>query len=624
MVINDFVDMRKLCGISGLFCAIGSFGIIEANAEYTEKAQNNEVVFKTEMNGVRLTARFTQYTNGVIRRNDSLENISDKPITVNKLSSRFRLDGSKYEMYTQFNGWQHESMGNWQPLVTQVVATGQGIKSCYCATPMLAAYNVYNRKNYVFHLFPNGLWKMAARKYGIDDREYTVIETGFDDEGLNLSVKPQEKINLPEVFFFVADNKIDLDAYKLQEVYNSLYPRKTMPVLYNTWLCDFDNLNVDNLKEQATVAGEMGIEAFMVDAGWFGTDFWRDDVGDWLENTTSGTKGRLKELSDHVRNCGMIFGLWFEPERAGKNCHTAKKYPEYYINGTFFDFANDKAREYMLGEISRNIERYNIGWIKFDFNDSIPFDESGNAFYFYMLGQKRFVAEIKKKYPDIYITNCASGGGRMDLAQGTFTDSFWFTDNQGPYGGLRIIKDTLKRMPTSLIERWIVQKYVDGVPRYGFKDRQGMMINCNNATWESVISVSDAFNEAFMTGGPIGFTCDIVSFPTEYKQKWKTAIEKFKKDRDFYKTALTKILIDEEDITAIEYFDKNYSRCIVRVFTKVTYASDLKVYPVVDASLEYRYLNNRINGKNIVDDGVMINDIKNNDCVTLEFIKERN
>jgi alpha-glucosidase (family GH31 glycosyl hydrolase) len=75
----------------------------------------------------------------------------------------------------------------------------------------------------------------------------------------------------------------------------------------------------------------------------------------------------------------MIFGLWFEPERAGTLCQAVKQHPEYYINGRFFDFANEQAREYLLGVIGEQIAKYNVGWVKFDFNDTIPYDESGDG-----------------------------------------------------------------------------------------------------------------------------------------------------------------------------------------------------------------------------------------------------
>ena len=49
----------------------------------------------------------------------------------------------------------------------------------------------------------------------------------------------------------------------------------------------------------------------------------------------------------------------------------------------------------------------------------------------------------------------------MELGQGMLFDDFWLSDNQGPYEGIRIVKDTLKRMPSALIQRWNVQKYCE-------------------------------------------------------------------------------------------------------------------------------------------------------------------
>ena len=69
---------------------------------------------------VELTAVFKECENGVVIRRDSFKNISGEPVTVNRLVSRFRLKGNKYDVYTQFNGWQHESDGAWQPLVTEI------------------------------------------------------------------------------------------------------------------------------------------------------------------------------------------------------------------------------------------------------------------------------------------------------------------------------------------------------------------------------------------------------------------------------------------------------------------------------------------------------------------------
>ena len=105
---------------------------------------------------------------------------------------------------------------------------------------------------------------------------------------------------------------------------------------------------------------------------------------------------------------------------------------------------------------------------------------------------------------------------RMEMGQATYTDSFWFTDNQGPYEGLTIIKDTLKRLPSACIERWNVQKYLEGFPAYHPDKCVGRMVSCNNATWDYAITISDEYTDAFVKGGPLGFSCDLCSFPEQW------------------------------------------------------------------------------------------------------------
>lgn len=622
MKIENFIDRNNYKGISGLFFASGDFGIIDSVCNYSCTTIGNKTIYRYEKANIALTAEFTEEENGVVIRQDYFENLSDSPTQINRLFSRFFMDSNSYEVYTQYNAWQHESSGGWQKLITQVTATSQGIRTCDGAAPIMALNNLYTGKNTVFHLLPNAQWKMTARKFPRNDKEAVIVETGFNDEGLQLVAKAGERIELPTVIFFNAESKTDLDAYKLHNVYNKLYPRKSLPVLYNSWLYCFDNLDVDALLNQVECAAELGFEAFMIDAGWFGKgENWSLSVGDWQENTVSGPKGRLIEISELVRKRGMIFGLWFEPERANPQSQSVKEHPEYYINNYFFDFSNPDAVDYMLKVLSEQIEKYSIGWLKFDFNDSIPYDKTGNAFYRYMQGQKRFIQSLRAKYPQLYITNCASGGYRMELGQGTMFDSFWLSDNQGSFEGLRIVKDTLKRMPSGLIERWNVQKYSEGFVRHGVKEKVGVMFTCNNATWDSIVNVDDSFTKGFLSGGPLGFSCDIDGFPPEYKQLWKEFIAQYKKDRDFFLKASSRILVDSEEITAIQYSDNDFNRIIIQLFTKTSYACELTVYPAIDSTAYYLAGENQVSATQVCQDGIRIEDLKNNSCRTIELIK---
>ena len=620
--IYDYQPVRR--GITGLWNFSGDFGVFDTVADYkiTSEGETNIYTFETEL--FRISSEYLPFKNGVVIRRDHFKNLSVNPITLHSFFSRFFLDGNKYDVYTQYNGCHHESSGAWQKLVTQVTAAGLGIRSCEGATPMMALQNEYTSRITVFHILANCQWQINVKKRPHTSKnEVVLVETGIDNNGLRLEVAPGEIISMPEIIFFNAESRTDLDAWKLHEVYNNLYPRKKMPVMYNTWLYRFDHIDTDEILAQTTAAADLGIELFMVDAGWFGVaGSWSDYVGDWRENLTGGFKGRLLEVSEKVRELGMTFGLWLEPERAGINAKILKEHPEFFIDNYFFDFSNNSAREYMLGVIYSLVEHYHISFLKFDFNASTPHDPSGCGFYRYMQGYRLFIETIRNTHPDLYITGCASGGMRMDLYQGAHFDSFWLSDNQGPYEGINIVKNTIKRMPSSLIERWNVQKYCDGFPVMKTGEWQGLMISCNNSSFDSVINVKDAYNLAFLSGGPLGFSGDIASYPKEYRNKYKSFILQFKKDRDFYLSANARILIDDENITAIEYSDSNFDRCVIYFFTKVPFTNLLTLYPVVDPYSDYKFGKQVISGKALISDGIFLEKFFINDCITIELNKK--
>lgn len=627
MRIENYLNLKGILGASGLFFACGSFGVVDGDAEYTVSEEDGKKTYTHMGKGIILRASFEERADGVVIRRDRLENTSDEPMEIYELVSRFTLPGNDYEVYTQYNGPLHENIGDWQKLVTQVRSASFGTRSCDGAAPVMALHDLLSKKNIVFHLLPNAKWSMTAKKVEvISNSEFVLVETGFDGTAMHLSVAAGASIELPTVIFFVADSKTDLDAYKLHNVYNEMYPRRSIPILYNSWLYCYDNLDIDELLKQADCAAELGFEAFMIDAGWFGEGKcgWGDSVGDWSENLTGGPCGRLLELSERVRSLGMIFGLWFEPERASAKSRAVAEHPDYYLSAGrdfLLDFSNPDAVDFIFEKVVSQIDKYSIGWIKLDFNGTLPTDPSGDSYYYYFKGQRRFVERLRERYPELYITNCAGGGRRMDLYQAQFCDSFWLSDNQGPYGGLDIVKNSLKRMPGAQIERWNVQKYAEGFPKYGVEGTVGVMLSCNNATWDFIINVDDSFTKAFLAGGVVGFSCDIAAFPDRYKESWKQFISEYKTDRDFYINAAARILADTEPITVIEYFDCEYDRCEAQIFTKVTYAPNMIVYLEVDKSAEYILDGKILDGRDIAENGIFIEKIRSNRCYTISLKK---
>ena len=611
-------------GVSGFFSAYGSFGIVDGMDCDMEKITEAESGFSYDNDMFSVNCNLETYENSVVSRRDSF--IAKEDLTLNRYTSRFCLEGGNYEVYTQSSCWQTESLGDWEQLVNAIEVSNMGIRTTEGATPMVAIRNKGNGKILVIHLMPNAMWKIKISKVPTGGQFMGVlIETGINDCGLNFNIKKGEVIDMPRLFVFEAESSLDFDAWKLHTVYNRLYPRKPLPVLYNTWLNTFDNIDVDDIFNQAKVASELGVEQFLIDAGWFGTtENWELEIGNWTENLIGGYKGRVKELSDYVRNLGMKFGMWLEPERALKNTEAYKTHPEFYKNGSngnaFLDFDNDDARKYITDITLNLIEKYNLEFMKFDFNASLAYDETGCGFYRYFKGTKQFISDVKKKYPDIYITNCASGGNRMDLENGMFYDSIWSSDNQSPIYGFRIFKDTALRMPPCHIEKWDVRRFFEGFPKYSVKELVRIPISCNGATWENVCNVTREYTHNFMTGGPIGFSTNIAGYPEDEMEILKKHIEKFKEDREFYRTANFRILHDTDNLTVIQYSDTEFNRVMIQVFSNVLNQNYVTVYPVLDKTKNYTMNDKTILGSEIIQNGIQIQIVDIN-SVTLELNK---
>ena len=623
MDIRKMIELdAKATGISGFFAACGSFGVVDGADRDVERMTACGSGFRAEYEDFTAACELEELENGVVSRRDSFT--AKRELTLGRYVSRFCLEGGDYEVYTQFSSWQTESLGGWQPLVTGVEIANLGVRTTEGAAPMAVLRNRGNGKMLVLHLLPNAQWKISITKYPVSGKNsVVVIDAGINDKGLSMRVAAGETIEMPRLLMLEARAALDLDAWKLHAVCDRLWPRRELPVIYNTWLLRFDTIDVDAILRQADCAAELGVELFLIDAGWFGSSGdWGNDIGNWTENLNGGFFGRVKEVSEHVRSLGMRFGMWLEPERALTSTEAYRSHPEYYKLGSggnaFLDYANPDARRCITDVALGMIEKYSLGFMKFDFNASLAYDDTGDGFYRYLKGVREFIGEIRAKHPDIYITNCASGGYRMELANGAYYDSVWPSDNQSPIYALRIIKDTAKRLPPCHIERWDVRRFADGFPEYGNRELVTLPISCNGATWDNVLNVRPAYTHAFLTGGPIGFSTDIAAYPEEEKRALREHVSGFKRDREFYMHARMRILHDTEDITAIEYSDEAFDRVVVQIFTNILHQGSLTVYPVTDEGKSYRCGGSVLSGRELAENGITVR-LGDIDCRTLEL-----
>jgi alpha-galactosidase len=96
---------------------------------------------------------------------------------------------------------------------------------------------------------------------------------------------------------------------------------------------------------------------------------------------------------------------------------------------------NPEAREWIQRQISYVIETYNIDWLKWDnnlwgiCNRPDHGHQAGDGNYAQIQGLYEVLDYLHRKYPELIIENCASGGNRMDFGIMKRTHIFWVHDD---------------------------------------------------------------------------------------------------------------------------------------------------------------------------------------------------
>jgi alpha-galactosidase len=177
------------------------------------------------------------------------------------------------------------------------------------------------------------------------------------------------------------------------------------------------------------IAADMGVEAFMVDAGWYGNRFdnWWAQRGDWQEG--SWLPGGLAGIRSYTHKLGLLFGLWHEAEAIAEQSQLRQQHPEWVLHtddnrpcAETLDLANPAAAAYFEDNVIRLIRDHQLDFYKLDYNVSIG--EGGQSlregyaeseFWRHYEAVYRAYDRVRREFPDVCLENCAGGGGRNDL-----------------------------------------------------------------------------------------------------------------------------------------------------------------------------------------------------------------
>jgi alpha-galactosidase len=242
------------------------------------------------------------------------------------------------------------------------------------------------------------------------------------------------------------------------------------------YLCDREN--VPDILKDIDVAASLGIEMYVIDAGWYGNEpnEWGNNVGDWydgpwmLKPPAGGpeTPGGLRTVADHAHQRGMKFGLWVEIEAAGEKSKLKKEHPDWLLKrdgkpiqgGRALDLTQPVVAAWVESEITRLIQTYQLDMYRLDHNH--PLQPAGNRVYqgftedltwrYYEALYAAF-EHVKAKFPEVVLQNCAGGGGRLDWGTLARFNNTELSDWMRMPRGLRLLNGVSVSLPPEILLR---------------------------------------------------------------------------------------------------------------------------------------------------------------------------
>ena len=287
----------------------------------------------------------------------------------------------------------------------------------------------------------SGQWQARVES---SDGKSLRLRAGLEKSHFRLH--PGEHVVLPRMLVLAWEgDALDANAQFRQLLYKHYVKtrdgKKPLPTLFcNTcftrgggWL---NGCTAENQISLIKAFAPLGLEALLTDAGWF-EGGWPAGAGNWTPRKDAYPQG-MAPVAAAAKANGMVYGLWFEPERvvAGTDLH--KAHPDWLLaagdgpQGTYLaNFALREVQDYFFGIVKGFMDLPGFRFYRQDFNmdplaywrhsdtstslSAGPPDRQGIAEMKYIEGLYAYWDRIAAAWPDALMEECASGGRRIDL-----------------------------------------------------------------------------------------------------------------------------------------------------------------------------------------------------------------
>ena len=284
-----------------------------------------------------------------------------------------------------------------------------------------------------------------------DQMDSVRVVSGIHDEQFRWRLAPGETFDTPEILLGFSHEGLT----GLSRMYHSFLRRHVCravsaprPVLINNWEATYFNFDTEKILRIGRQARELGADMLVLDDGWFGRR--NDDnsgLGDWYVNE-SKLPGGLNVLIERLKETGLKFGLWVEPEMVSEDSDLYRAHPDWALtvpgrrpamgrNQLVLDLSRKEVTGWMYETLSSLLKSHDISYIKWDMNrcladvysHALPSERQGEVFHRYVLGLYSVLERLTRAFPHVLVEGCAGGGGRFDAGMLTYCPQIWCSDD---------------------------------------------------------------------------------------------------------------------------------------------------------------------------------------------------
>ena len=313
--------------------------------------------------------------------------------------------------------------------------------------------------------------------FEVDEFNVLNILAGVNPYASDYTLAKGESFTTPEMVYtysFEGAGGASRNLHDWARNYGVWHGHTYAPTLLNSWEGAYFTFDAKTLTDMIDDAADMGLEMFVLDDGWFGNKYPRNDanagLGDWQINAKKLPEG-IDYIASHAHRKGLKFGIWIEPEMVNPKSELAEKHPDWIVrsgdremprmrNQWLLDLTNPKVQDFVFSVFDNTMKLSpNIDYIKWDANrhaenagsEFLPKDRQSHFWIDYVQGFYKVMERIRAKYPDVLIQACASGGGRVEYGAMKYFNEVWTSDNTEALSRARIQYGTSLFYPATVM-----------------------------------------------------------------------------------------------------------------------------------------------------------------------------